>query len=184
MPDEDYWESLFDVPVVLNRLGIDHSLRDVVEIGCGYGTFSLPVAARISGTLATFDIEDGMVERTRSRASDAGVENLTCVKRDVLADGFPFPDASQDACLLFNILHGENPLFLLSEAARVVRPGGVALAIHWRYDPGTPRGPSLDTRPRPEQLLLWAEKTEKLASDSHVIDLPPWHFGLRFHRLA
>jgi hypothetical protein len=30
------------------------NIRDVVEMGCGYGTFTLPVALRISGVLTTF----------------------------------------------------------------------------------------------------------------------------------
>ena len=49
MPEESCWESLFDVELALDRLGIDRSLQDVVELGCGYGTFTIPVARRISG---------------------------------------------------------------------------------------------------------------------------------------
>ena len=49
MPDETFWESLFDLPLILDRLDIDETIRDVAEIGCGYGTFTLPVARRISG---------------------------------------------------------------------------------------------------------------------------------------
>jgi hypothetical protein len=50
--------------------------------------------------------------------------------------------------------------------------------IHWRYDPSTPRGPSMSIRPRPEQLRAWAESEgfRDLAGD--VIDLPPHHYGL------
>ncbi|NQU11895.1 class I SAM-dependent methyltransferase, partial [bacterium] len=40
MPEEAYWESLFDVPLILDRLGMDARLGDVVEFGCGYGTFT------------------------------------------------------------------------------------------------------------------------------------------------
>jgi SAM-dependent methyltransferase len=70
MPDEAYWESLFDVPLVLARLGIDGSLDDVAELGCGYGTFSMPVARAIRGRLYTFDIDPAMVARTRERADE------------------------------------------------------------------------------------------------------------------
>jgi len=51
MPAEVYWESLLNVPLILDRLEIDAQLIDLVELGCGYGTFSLPVARRISGVL-------------------------------------------------------------------------------------------------------------------------------------
>lgn len=182
MPDEAYWETLFDVPLILDRLGINDRLRDVVELGCGYGTFTIPVAQRIIGTLTTFDIDAAMVERTRQRAVAAGIRNIHCAVRDVFADGFGVEPASQDACLLFNILHCEEPVRLLAEAARVVRPGGAALAIHWRHDPATPRGPKLDIRPRPEQILDWAKQTHALASAGSVLDLPPWHYGIRLMR--
>ena len=44
MPEEVYWETLFDVGLILDRLGIDARLRNVIEMGCGYGTFTIPVA--------------------------------------------------------------------------------------------------------------------------------------------
>ena len=56
--------------------------------GCGYGTFTLPVARRISGVLETIEIEPAMVERTRQRAHEAGLWNVECERRDVMAEGF------------------------------------------------------------------------------------------------
>ncbi len=180
MPEEAYWETLLDVPFILDQLGVDDSLGDVVELGCGYGTFSLPMARRITGALTTMDIEPDMVRRTMERAAEEGISNLRCELRDVMKDGFGLPDGTQDAALLFNILHCEHPMALLSEAARVVRPGGSVLVIHWRYDPATPRGPTLDIRPQPEQIIAWAEQTGNLKAAGGVINLPPWHYGLRF----
>jgi SAM-dependent methyltransferase len=184
MPEETYWETLLDVNLVLDRLGVDISLRNVVELGCGYGTFTLPVARRISGRLETVDIEPAMIERTRQRASEAGLPNIVCEQRDVMADGFGGVPGSRDACLLFNILHCEEPVRLMTEAARAVRPGGWVLAIHWRYDPATPRGPALDIRPRPEEILDWAAQTGLLELAGPVLELPPWHYGLRLKRTA
>jgi ubiquinone/menaquinone biosynthesis C-methylase UbiE len=134
--------------------------------------------------LTTFDIEPEMLERTRQRAAQAGVSNVLCVLGDVFANGFGSEPASQDACLLFNILHCEQPVKLLAEAARVVRPSGFVHVIHWRYDPATPRGPSMETRPRPEQIVNWAGEAGLLASPEGVLDLPPWHYGIRFQRPA
>jgi SAM-dependent methyltransferase len=182
MPEEAYWETLFDVPLILDRLGIDARLKNVVELGCGYGTFTVPVARRISGTVTAFDIDEAMIERTRQRAAAAGARNVLCVVGDVFANGFGGGVGSQDACLLFNILHCEEPVRLLAEAARVVRPGGAVLVIHWRCDPATPRGPSMEIRPRPEQIAGWAKETGLLEAEGPVIDLPPWHYGLRLRR--
>jgi len=183
MPEESYWETLFDVELILDRLETDGRLRDVVELGCGYGTFTLPVAQRISGTLRTFDIAADMVERTVRQAAAEKVENIVCEQRDVFSQGFGIAPDSQDACLLFNILHCEEPLRLLNEAARVVHPTGFVHVIHWRYDLATPRGPSMDIRPRPEQIVEWAKQAGLLVA-SPVLDLPPWHYGIRFHRPA
>jgi SAM-dependent methyltransferase len=182
MPAEAYWETLFDVSAVLDRLGIDCGVGDVVELGCGYGTFTLPVARKISGTLRTFDIESQMVIRTRQRAVSAGIPNIIAGVRDVFAEGFGVPDASQDACLLFNILHCEEPQRLLAEAARILRSGGRLLVIHWRADPATPRGPAMDIRPTPQQISEWAGATGSFESPEAPLQLPPWHFGLSFIR--
>lgn len=182
MPEKAYWETLFDVGLILDQLGIDARLRNVIEMGCGYGTFTVPVARRISGMLTTFDIDPAMVERTRQRAAAAGVFNVLYFARDVFVDGFGGKEASQDACLLFNILHCEEPVWFLAEAARVVRSGCAVLVIHWRYDPATPRGPSIEIRPKPEEIAEWAKATELLEPEGPVIDLPPWHYGLRLRR--
>lgn len=176
MPEQTYWESLFDIPGVLDALRIDQHIGDVVEVGCGYGTFTLPIAQRIRGTLHAFDIEAGMVERTRSRAEVAGFRNLRLTVRDVIADGFGLPGKSVDAVLLFNILHVENPVEMLRAAAAVTRPGGRVLAIHWRSDVLTPRGPDLAIRPSPEQIASWASSVGLEPEPSRL--LPPWHYGL------
>ena len=182
MPDEGYWETLFDVKVVIDLLEIDDRTVDAVELGCGYGTFTLPVAGKISGILRTFDIDPEMIARTRQRVLSARVPNIMTELRDVFADGFGVPDASQDACLLFNILHCEEPLHLLREAARVLKNGGKLFVIHWRPDPATPRGPALDIRPTPQQIVDWVSSTGSFETPETPLDLPPWHYGLRFIR--
>lgn len=184
MPEEAYWETLFDVRLILDRLGINSGLKNVVELGCGYGTFTLPVARRISGIIQTVDIDPAMVERTRQRAEMEGLRNVICHLRDVMVYGFGCELESCDACLLFNILHCQQPVRLLTEAARAVRPNGWVFVIHWRHDLATPRGPSMEIRPRPGQVLDWAQQTKLLEHTGAILDLPPWHYGLRLQRRA
>jgi hypothetical protein len=105
------------------------------------------------------------------------------VQRDVFADGFGLPDSSCGASLLFNILHGESPVAMVREAARVVRPGGTIAVIHWRSDIATPRGPILEIRPRPEHVLAWAAQVEGVQPSGDLLLLPPWHFGVKFRKL-
>lgn len=174
MPDETYWESLFDVPLILARLGIER-FHDMAELGCGYGTFTVPIARSILGTLYTYDIDPAMVSRTQQRG--AGLR-IVAATRDVLETGF---GVIADAVLLFNILHCEEPLRLLQHAADSLKSGGEVQVIHWRYDAATPRGPSLEIRPKPEQIIEWARQTGRLQPVGDVIDLPPWHYGVRLY---
>jgi len=73
MPDESLWSTFFDVPYILNSLGIDRSVGDVVEFGCGYGTFAIPAAKVISGKMLTMDIEPGLVSKVVREGIEAGL---------------------------------------------------------------------------------------------------------------
>lgn len=182
MPEEDRWESLLDPESILDSLGIGSDLGDLAELGCGYGTFTVPAARRISGTLHAFDIDAAMVARTLERSRAAGLTNVTAEARDVLWTGFGLAPGTLDGCLLFNILHHDDPVGMLRCAAEAVRPGGRVYVIHWRYDKATPRGPDLAIRPRPEDVVGWARHVPLLDEDGPVLDLPPWHYGLVLRR--
>ena len=62
MPEQEYWESLFDVPLILEQMAIRRNIELLVEFGCGYGTFTLPSAQIIDGKVVAFDIEEQMLE--------------------------------------------------------------------------------------------------------------------------
>ncbi|MCC6154395.1 MAG: class I SAM-dependent methyltransferase [Candidatus Hydrogenedentes bacterium] len=172
MPEETYWESLFNVRTILDRLGIDAMLKDVVELGCGYGTFTVPIAQRIGGIITTSDIDREMVGRTRRRTRGEGLSNVVCRVADVLTDGFGVAPESQDACLLFNILHCEEPIRLLTEGAKAIRQGGAVFVIHWCHNPTTPRGPSMAIRPKPGNSISCAMDNQLMECLSAVLDLP------------
>jgi hypothetical protein len=79
-------------------------------------------------------------------------------------------------------LHCDDPQRLIAQAAAAVVPGGLVFVIHWRYHSATPRGPSLEIRPQPEQIVAWAKQAADLTPRGPVLDLPPWHYGLVFAR--
>ena len=49
--------------------------------------------------------------------------------------------------------------------------------MHWNHDSATPRGPSMDIRPKPDQCLDWAEQVGFRLLVPGKIDLPPYHYG-------
>lgn len=176
MPDQGMWENLFDVPRILMDMGLDSQVRDVVEVGCGYGTFTIPAAKVISGQIYAYDIDEEMVRITASEAEKAKLNNVKTVLRDILADGSGLSDESVDYVMLFNILHLETPEVLLREANRVLRSGGKLGIIHWNYDSSTPRGPSMEIRPKPEDCIKWAEQAG--FHSPKRCDLKPYHYGI------
>jgi ubiquinone/menaquinone biosynthesis C-methylase UbiE len=177
MPEERLWSSFFNVENILSVLHVDHSILNLMEVGCGYGTFTIEAAKRISGKLYTFDIESEMVAIAHDKATEGNIANIEFFVRDIIAEKSGLPLKSMDYVMLFNILHHENPLDLLAEAYFVLKKGGKAGIIHWRSDIETPRGPALSIRPGPEQCIEWALLSGFEIYLNPVI-LEPFHFGL------
>lgn len=182
MPDEAMWAGFFDPPAVLASLGLTGTCRDVVEFGCGYGTFTIPAARTVRGIVYALDIEAEMVATTAGKARAAGLSNVRAEQRDFVADGTGLPDASVDYAMLFNLLHCERPDLLLAEARRVLVDGGLLGIMHWNHDPTTPRGPSMDIRPRPDQCRQWASEAGLHPFGPSHIELPPYHYGIVFQK--
>jgi SAM-dependent methyltransferase len=181
-PDEEMWAGFFDPAKVLTIFGLDRGVRDIVEFGCGYGTFTLAAAGIAAGTVHALDIEPEMVDVVRQKCAGAGIDNVQAAVRDFVAEGTGLSDNTMAAALLFNILHHEEPLALMNEAHRVLKPNGMLAVIHWNYDPATPRGPAMEIRPRPEQCIEWGREAGFRFNERNRYDLPPFHYGLLFRK--
>jgi ubiquinone/menaquinone biosynthesis C-methylase UbiE len=180
MPDEAYWATFFAPEAALDQLLISgDSPGNIVEFGCGFGTFTLPAARLTQGIVTALDIEPEMIELVREKAVAENFDHIRPEIRDFVADGTGLDTGSQGHAMIFNLLHLENPVALLREAHRVLGDSGVLSVIHWRSDIATPRGPSLDIRPTSEQCQSWMQ--EAGFRNIRAIDLKsscPYHFGL------
>jgi cyclopropane fatty-acyl-phospholipid synthase-like methyltransferase len=59
-PEEEMWAGFFEPSKVLSIFGLDRGVQDLVEFGCGYGTFTLAAAGIATGTVHALDIEPEM----------------------------------------------------------------------------------------------------------------------------
>ncbi len=176
MPERDMWEKFFNPNKILITLGLDSQINDVAEFGCGYGTFTIPAAKIIKGRIYALDLESDMIRLTSEEAKKHDLANVEVIQRDFMVVGSGLKDESVDYAMLFNILHLEKPMVLINEAKRILRGGGKLGIIHWNYDLKTPRGPSMDIRPKPEDCIKWAESVGFTGIVRY--DLKPYHYGI------
>lgn len=183
MPDEQMWDSFFNPTQILSRLDINRNVNTLIDIGCGYGTFLIPVAKLVKGKVIGIDIENEMIETCNQKVIEYGAKNIVLLHGDISKEQ-TLKDLEQykgeiDYISLFNILHCEQPLDLLNAAYQILNNNGKIGVIHWKYE-NTPRGPSMEIRPTPETINGWALKSG-FVLDKYV-ELPPYHYGLVFSK--
>jgi SAM-dependent methyltransferase len=100
----------------------------VLDIGCGPGTITADLAARVpGGEVVAIDAAADVVELARQEAARRGQANVRCETGD--AYQLAFGDASFDAVHAHQVLqHLARPVDALAEMRRVCRPGGVIAA--------------------------------------------------------
>ena len=182
MPEEKIWNSFFNIDLILSELQINKQINDLVEIGCGYGTFTIPSAKQIKGKLYAFDIEREMLDIVEQKLISEHIDNIILEQRDILTQTTGLVENSIDYVMLFNILHHNSPVDFFTEAYRILKPQGKVGIIHWRSDISTPRGPDLSIRPKPDQILRWIDR-QKFNIDKKPFILEPYHYGLIISKL-
>jgi len=103
----------------------------ILELGCGTGVVLRALAQRrdFSGRLVGVDQSPALIAAARRLAAEEGVDQrIEFQVGDV--HHLSVADSSCDAAIAHTLVsHVADPLTMLKEAARVVRPGG-SMAIH------------------------------------------------------
>ena len=95
----------------------------VLDLGCGTGRFSLPMARRLELNVTGADASREMLEKAKQKDSDSIVDW-------VLADAasLGFSPCSFDVIFMSHLLHPvDGPLKVIRECHRVLAPSGVVL---------------------------------------------------------
>jgi ubiquinone/menaquinone biosynthesis C-methylase UbiE len=120
--------------------------RSLLDIGCGPGTITVDLAARVApGRVTAVEVTEQALGLARAEADRRGQENIDFVVADVHA--LDFPDGTFDVVHAHQVLqHVADPVGALTEMRRVCRPGGTVAARDGDYAGFTwfPAVPGLD----------------------------------------
>jgi len=110
--------------------GQDSQSFDLLDIGCGTGTFDAMLAATsMPARIVGLDCAESMCQVASEKAHHAGVaDHIHYITAD--SEHLPFADASFDAVTCSNSFHHyPHQQFVVNEMHRVLRPGGRLMLI-------------------------------------------------------
>ena len=120
--------------------------QQLLDVGCGPGTITLDLAARVApGAVVALDREPAVLAEVERLASERGATNVSTTTGDVYA--LDFADGAFDVVHAHQVLqHLSDPIAALREMRRVTRPGGVVAVRDADYAAMTwyPAEPRLD----------------------------------------
>lgn len=185
MPDRDWWAVLWPDPEgVLGSLGVEPGMV-VVDLCCGDGYFTAPLARLIRGKVYAIDIDPVMVKRARAELERTGTSALDLITADARDLPELLPE-KVDYVLITNTFHGvPEKTAMVRAVAAVLKPTGQLAIVNWHPLPrertvvlDKPRGPKTEMRMPPEALCTVVQPAG--FGLAHVVELPPYHYGAVF----
>jgi SAM-dependent methyltransferase len=118
----------------------------VLDVGCGPGTITVDLAARVApGEVTAVELTDSALDLARAEVQERGRSNVAFVTSDVHA--LDLPDDTFDVVHAHQVLqHVADPVQALREMRRVCKPGGIVAARDADYTGFVwfPQSPALD----------------------------------------
>ena len=124
---------------VSGRAAALQAAGDAVDLGCGPGSLVIEFARRSPGLHITgIDLSQEMLTAAGIHAWEAGVGDRVAFELGD-AQNIPCPDGSLDLVVsTLSLHHWSNPVAVLDEIARVLKPGGAFLIFDLRRDLAMP----------------------------------------------
>lgn len=182
-----------DVKKYLKRLDLSNILREPVirtvvdslqlppgskglDAGCGTGLYTLMLAEAtgISGHVTGLDIEEEFLAKGRSLALQSDLaDRVSFTRGDVRK--LPFDENIFDWAISIDLvgLLQINPVLLLKELARTVKPGGIIFILNWSSQLLLPGYPVLEARLNATPLGI-APFDERMKPDLHSMRALEW----------
>jgi ubiquinone/menaquinone biosynthesis C-methylase UbiE len=123
IPGNGVVDDIFTDSEMAFLLGKVQSSDDVLDMGCGTGRFTIPLAER-AASVSGLDMSPAMLAANRKKLADHGLD--ADLREGDMAD-LPFPDASFDVVVsMLALMHipRQDRQQVFREVARVLRPGG------------------------------------------------------------
>jgi 2-polyprenyl-3-methyl-5-hydroxy-6-metoxy-1,4-benzoquinol methylase len=188
MPDPDWWVDMWPQPEkTLKAMGLQSGMS-VLDLGCGYGHFTIPAAQVVNPSVVVgIDIDLPILNQAKQQQASQGVANCLWLNQDLL--GIPRLIANQfDYIMIHSTFHGlPNPGEFVSEIVNLLNPKGYFSVVNWLPIPreqtiwlGKPRGPKTELRIAPQQLLSIVQSATEQLIPVEYTELQPFHYGVTF----
>lgn len=160
----------------------------VVDLCCGNGYFTIPLAHLTGGGGAVYGIDlDKTLLKEAEKAAACNNVAIQWVYGDARHMEELLPEKA-DCVLVANTFHGVPEKRLLAHGvANALREQGRFIVINWHAIPreqtrvlNEPRGPGTEARMSPAQLRSIVEQAG--FTQREIVDLPPYHYGSVFQK--
>ncbi len=158
----------------------------VLDLGCGEGRYTLPLASRVGrdGTVYAADLWEEGLAALKDKARQEGLTNVRTLLAD-MSQPLPLPSGGVDLALMATVLHDLAEVGQaeggLAETARLVKPGGRLAVVEFKKIEGPP-GPPLHIRLSPEEVATLVFPYNFTPGD--LIDLGPCLYLAMFTKSA
>lgn len=129
----------YQAEALIRRLDLKSGMT-VIDVGCGPGRLTIPIALAVgpTGKVLAVDIQEGMLNRVRKRANEAGCQNIDFLQTEAGSVSGYLPENSVDRALMVTMF-GEIPKRMrrktMQEIYELLKPGGLLSITETIYDP-------------------------------------------------